>query len=375
MSAPPSWSPPARLLLGPGPSPVHPRVLEAQSRPLVGHLDPAFLELMEQVKERLRHVFGTANRLTLPISGTGSAGIQCGLANLVQPGDRVVIGVCGVFGGRMAEMVRRLGGEAVTVEAPWGEPVPPERLLSEVRRAPTSLLAVVHAETSTGVRQPLEGLAEGAHAAGALLMVDAVTSLGGMAVEVDRLGIDLCASGTQKCLSAPPGLAPLTVGERALERIRARRSPCPSWYLDLKLLDGYWGSERVYHHTAPISSVYALAAALDLVLAEGLPARYERHRQGHLRLARALEGLGVEFLVDREHRLPMLNALSVPAGVDEKQVRARLLAEDGIEIGGGLGPLAGRIWRIGLMGEGSRPEPIDRLAAALGRILSPGGAR
>jgi alanine-glyoxylate transaminase/serine-glyoxylate transaminase/serine-pyruvate transaminase len=219
------------------------------------------------------------------------------------------------------------------------------------------------------VRQRLEGLADGAHAAGALLMVDAVTSLAGMPVEVDRLGIDLCAAGTQKCLSAPPGLAPLTVGERALERIRARRAPCPSWYLDLALLDAYWGEERAYHHTAPISSIYALAAALDLVLAEGLAARYSRHREGHQRLAAGLAARGLAFLPPAEHRLPMLNAVVVPPGVDEKQVRSRLLAEWGIEISGGLGPLAGRIWRVGLMGEGSRPAGIDLLLAALGTLL------
>jgi alanine-glyoxylate transaminase/serine-glyoxylate transaminase/serine-pyruvate transaminase len=340
--------------------------------PLLGHLDPRFLELMDQVQQKLRQVFGTANRLTLPISGTGSAGIECGLANLVREGDRVVVGVAGVFGGRMVEMVRRLGGDPVPVEAEWGTPVPVERLVQEVRRQPTSLLAIVHAETSTGVLQPLEGLSRAVHEAGGLLMVDAVTSLGGLPVDVDARGIDLAASGTQKCLSAPPGLAPLTVGERALERIRKRPGACRSWYLDLTMLDAYWGQERVYHHTAPISMIYGLSVALDLVLEEGLEARFERHRRGHERLVQGLQRMGLGLLPLPAHRLPMLNAVRVPDGVEEKRVRQRLLEEWGIEIGGGLGPLAGKIWRVGLMGESNRPAHIDLFLAALEVALAGG---
>jgi alanine-glyoxylate transaminase/serine-glyoxylate transaminase/serine-pyruvate transaminase len=337
--------------------------------PLLGHLDPRFLELMDEVKQKLRQVFGTGNRMTLPISGTGSAGIECGLANLVREGDRVVVGVAGVFGGRMMEMVRRLGGEPVPVEVPWGTPVPVERLAEEVRRKPTALLAVVHAETSTGVLQSLDGLAEAAHDQDALLMVDSVTSLGGLPVDVDSRGIDLCASGTQKCLSAPPGLAPLTVNEQAMERIRKRSTTVRSWYLDLNLLDAYWGEERVYHHTAPISMIYGLSVALDLVLEEGLEARFRRHRAGHERLRDGLARMGLQIMPAEEHRLPMLNAVKVPGGVDEKAIRGRLLEEWGIEIGGGLGPLAGKIWRVGLMGESNRPASIDLLLKALETLL------
>ncbi len=357
---------PARLLLGPGPSMVHPRVLAALGQPLVGHLDPEFLALLDRVQEDLKRLFKTQNQLTLPISGTGSAGMEACFANLIEDGDEVVIGVNGVFGTRMADVATRLGAQVVKVMADWGDIIHPEAVSEALAscRNP-SLVAVVHAETSTGAWQPLEDIGELARSHDALFMVDMVTSLGGCPVEVDAWGIDACYSGTQKCLSCPPGLSPISLSERAAEKIRARESKPRSWYLDLSLIGSYFGGERVYHHTAPISMIYALAEALALVHEEGLEKRFARHERHHLALIAGLSVLGIEPAAAAGYRLWMLNSVSVPDGVDEAGIRRRLLLDHGIEIGAGLGPLAGDVWRIGLMGESSRPENIRRLLLAL----------
>jgi len=309
---------PRRVLLGPGPSDVHPRVLRAMSTPLVGHLDPAFVALMEEVKDLLRATFRTQNRLTFPLSATGSAGMEAVLVNLLEPGDLAVICVNGVFGGRMVEIARRAGAEVATVEVPWGEVIDASVLRGMLDALPAGrtprLVAAVHAETSTGARQPLEDLGRIAHDRGALFVVDAVTSLGGTELEVDRWGIDACYSGTQKCLSCPPGLSPVTFGEAALERVRTRSHPVQSWYLDVSLLAQYWGTDRVYHHTAPISMVYALHESLRLVHEEGLEARWRRHDLHHRALVAGLEALELRMAVAAGNRLPMLNAVSVPGG-------------------------------------------------------------
>jgi alanine-glyoxylate transaminase/serine-glyoxylate transaminase/serine-pyruvate transaminase len=345
---------------------VHPRVLGAMAQPLVGHLDPMFLALLDGVQRDLRRLFGTANELTVPLSGTGSAGMEASLANLIEEDDEVVVGIHGVFGTRMAEIAERLGARVVRVDAPWGEIVPVERLAQALEncRAP-KLLAIVHAETSTGVWQPLGEISALVHAREALLIVDAVTSLGGCPVGVDRDGWDVCYSATQKCLGCPPGLAPVTFGPRAVERIRQRRRKPPTWYLDLNLIQAYFGGERVYHHTAPISMVYALAKSLELVFEEGLDARYERHRVNHLALLAGLAALGIRPVPAEGHRLWMLNAVRIPQGVEDNDTRRRLLMRHSIEIGAGLGPLAGKVWRVGLMGESSRAQHVRRFLLAL----------
>ncbi|MCW5889424.1 MAG: alanine--glyoxylate aminotransferase family protein [bacterium] len=375
-AAPGEFQPPYRLLLGPGPSDVHPRVLRAMSAPLVGHLDPAFLGMMEDVKALLRMVFATANALTLPISGTGSAGMEACVVNLVEPGDEVLVGVNGVFGTRMAEVAERCGAVVRRVEAPWGHVVRPEQIAAALAQTSNpKLVALVHAETSTGAWQPLEDAIRLAHEHGALFLADCVTSLGGVPVEIDAWGVDAAYSGTQKCLSCPPGLSPVTFGPRALDAIRARRTKAQSWYLDVGLLAQYWGEERVYHHTAPISMNYALREALRLVAEEGLPARFTRHARNHRALVAGLETFGLGLAAEPGHRLPMLNAVTVPADVDEARVRARLLADHGIEIGGGLGPMKGKVWRIGLMGESSRRASVLAVLAALEEALAAEGLR
>ena len=379
---PGEFAPPARLLLGPGPSEVHPRVLRAMAAPLLGHLDPAFVAMMDDVKALLRLVFATSNRLTFPISGTGSAGMEACIVNLVEPGDEVVVGVNGVFGTRMADVIERAGATAVRVEAPWGRVVRAEQVEAALRNCQRpKLVALVHAETSTGAWQPLPDAARLAHDHGALFLTDCVTSLGGAPVEIDAWGVDAAYSGTQKCLSCPPGLAPVTFGPRAEEVLARRRTKVRSWYLDVTLLRQYWGEERVYHHTAPISMNYALREALRLVAEEGLEARFARHRKNHEALAAGLGALGLSLAAEEGHRLPMLNAVTVPDGVDEARVRGRLLAEHGIEIGGGLGPMKGKVWRIGLMGESSRRAHVLTVLAALedalraeGRRVAPGVA-
>ncbi len=362
-----------RLLLGPGPSNVHPRVLQALARPLVGHLDPAFLAVLDEVQERLRRLFGTANRLTLPLSATGSAGMEACLVNLLEPGDAVVVGVAGVFGERMAEVAARAGARVSKVEAEPGRALPEDALRSAISRVRPRVVAFVHAETSTGVCQPVAGIAAAAREAGALVVLDCVTSLAGLPLELDAWGIDAAYSGTQKCLSCPPGLAPASFSERALERVRARRVPVQSWYLDLGLLGGYYGSERVYHHTAPVSAIFGLAEALRLVEEEGMEIRAERHREAAAALLEGVAPLGFEPLVEAPHRLPMLTTLRLPAAVVERgeaALRRELLDRFEIEIGGGLGKLAGRVWRVGLMGENARLPPVQALLDALRRLLA-----
>lgn len=368
--------PSLRLLLGPGPSNVHPRVLRAMATPLVGHLDADFIGLMEETKSLLRFVFRTDNHLTFPASGTGSAGMEACLVNLLEPGDEAIVGVNGLFGTRMADIAERAGAKVVRIEAPWGSVIRPEQVeaaLASCRRP--KLVALVHAETSTGAWQPVAEIAPLVRDKGALLVLDTVTSLGGCPVEIDAWGVDAAYSGTQKCLSCPPGLAPVTFGPRAVEAIRARRTKVQSWYLDLTMLERYWGEERVYHHTAPISMNYALREALRLIEEEGLEERFRRHERNHRMLAAGLEALGLSLAAEPGHRLWMLNAVRVPDGVDEARVRRRLLAEAGIEIGGGLGPLKGKIWRIGLMGESSRREHVLALLAALEDALGAEGRR
>lgn len=363
-----------RILLGPGPSHVPGRVRRAMARPTIGHLDPQFLALMDDVARLLRLVFGTANRVTFPVSGTGSAGMEAALANLLEPGETAIVGVAGVFGERLVEMARRMGAQVVRVEAEWGRIVEPDALLGALRRnAGARLLAVVHAETSTGVRQPLEELGAALRGTETLFVVDAVTSLGGIPVEVDRMGIDVCYSGTQKCLSAPPGLAPITFSERALERVRRRRVPVQSWYLDVSLIERYWGAERVYHHTAPINMMYALHEALLMVEEEGLENRYRRHHTTGMGLQRALQERGFGLLAAEGYRLPQLTAAVLPEGYDEAALRSALLVEHGIEIGGGLGALKGKLWRIGLMGASCTQANVRRFLNAVDELLV-GGA-
>lgn len=375
--------PPPRLLLGPGPSTVHPRVLRAMSAPLLGHLDPEFLHLMDDIQQRLRTLFRTRNRLTIALSGTGSAGMEAALVNVVEPGEAVIIGLNGVFGARMAAIVERCGGKPIRVDAPWGRIIEPAAIeLALARAGPVKAVAVIHAETSTGVHQPLEPIGALCRQHGALFVVDAVTSLGGVPVEVDRWGIDVCYSGTQKCLSCPPGLAPLTLSDRALEVIRSRRAPCQSWYLDLSLIADYWSEgKRAYHHTAPISMLYALREALRLVEEEGLETRFARHRRHSAALMAGLDALGFRPFAEEGYRLPTLNSVALPSRVEDAAVRDELLHEFGIEIGGGLGALQGKIWRIGLMGESATRMHVLTLLSTLetiflrrGGITGPGTA-
>jgi len=355
--------------MGPGPSSVDPRVLEALAHPTLGHLDPAFLSLLDDLCSRLRRVYGTQNSLTLPMSGTGSLGMETCLVNLIEPGDRVLVGVNGVFGTRMCEVARRAGAEVSSVEAPWGNPLDLEDLRRALRQGPFKALCVVHAETSTGVLQDLAPLRSLADEGEALLVVDCVTSLGGLPVDLDARGIDASYSGTQKCLSCPPGLSPVSFSERAMSVVRRRRTPVQSWYTDLTLIGQYWGSERVYHHTAPINMLFALHAALCLVLEETLPVRFERHRRHALALAAGLEAMGLVLPVPKAARLPPLTLVSVPDGVDEAAVRRVLLSRHQLEIGGGLGRFAGVAWRIGLMGAGSTRDNVTLCLEALSEAL------
>jgi alanine-glyoxylate transaminase/serine-glyoxylate transaminase/serine-pyruvate transaminase len=367
------FNPPRRLLLGPGPSPVDDRVLRAMSAPLLGHLDPLFLRTMDEIQALLRYVFETNNRLTIPISGTGSAGMEAAVANLLEPEEEIVICINGYFGERMHEMVSRLGARPIRVECEWGGPVDIEKTRAAWRASNARAIFAVQAETSTGVLQPLAPLRELADERDGFLIVDAVTSIGGHSVGVDRQRVDACYAGTQKALSCPPGLAPLTFSERAVEKIRARRTKVSSWYLDVGLIISYWGGERTYHHTAPITMNYALREALRLVAEEGLEARWQRHELNHRALVAGIEAMGLRMQVAPEHRLWTLNAVSVPEGVDEARVRRRLLDEFNIEIGGGLGVFKGRIWRVGLMGAGSTANHVLLLLAALEKALAAEG--
>ncbi len=338
-----------RLLLGPGPSEVAPRVLQAMSTPLVGHLDADFLTLMNNIQTQLRSVFMTENKMTFAVSGTGSAGMECTLVNLIEPGDKVLIFVQGVFGGRMAEVARRCGGDVVAIEKPWGEVFTREQVEAELKTHRPKLTGIVHAETSTGAYQPVDWFGPLCHQYDSLALVDAVTSLGGVPVQVDAWEIDAIYSGTQKCLSCPPGLAPVSFSARALDRLDQRKTKVQSWYLDVSLLRSYWGNERAYHHTAPISMAYALFESLREVLEEGLEPRWARHQRNHEALKAGLKAIGIDYSAQEGHQLPTLNAVKVPAGVDDAAVRLALWKEFGIEIGGGLGAFKGQVWRIGLM--------------------------
>lgn len=359
------------MLFGPGPSDVAPSVLEAMARPVVGHLDPAFVGLLDEIGAMLRTVFKTTNEVTFAVSGTGSAGMEMALVNLLEPGDRAVVGIAGVFGERMAEVAKRCGAEVTAVSVPWGRPLDLGEMRIAIKRARPKVVAFVHAETSTGVRQPVDEIARTARDAGALVVLDTVTSLAGIPVFVDGWGIDACYAGTQKCLSVPPGLAPITFSPRAMDAIRARRTPVQSWYLDVGLITRYWGAERVYHHTAPISMLYALHEGLRLVLEEGLEDRWNRHETLGEELQRTIADLGFTLLAAEGFRLPQLTSAAVPGGLDEKAARRRLLDEFGIEIGGGLGAFAGKAWRIGLMGESCRKEKLDRLIDAIRAVRTP----
>jgi len=357
-----------RLLLGPGPSNVSQRVLDAMRAPMLGHLDPEFLKIQDGIQEMLRGVFRSSGPIVLPVSGTGTAGMECAFANLIEPGDRALVAAAGYFGARMCEVATRCGAVVTKVEAPWGEIVPPARVIDAIKVTKPKVVAVVHAETSTGVLQPVEEIAKAAKDAGALVILDCVTSLGGLPVEIDAWGIDFAYSGSQKCLGAPPGLAPIAVSDRALETIKNRKTPVESFYLDVTLLSQYWDGPRGYHHTAPILLDFALYEALRALEEEGLPARFARHVANHELLVAGLTKLGLELASQEGHRLPMLNAIRVPDGVDEAAVRKKLL-DRGIEIGAGLGPLKGKIWRVGLMGESSRKENVETFLAAFAEAL------
>lgn len=359
-----------RILMGPGPSDVHPRVLKAMATPLVGHLDPEFVSIMDEIKTMVQATFQTQNHLTFVVSAPGSAGMETCLVNLLEPGDEAVICIHGVFGGRMTDIAERCGAKVTKVEAPWGEPINPQQVKEALAKTKPKLVAIVHAETSTGVLQPLEEISEMVHDAGALLVVDAVTSYCGADLRVDEWGIDAIYSGTQKCLSAPPGLSPVSFSDRALTVLDNRKTKVQSWFLDLSLVKNYWaGAKRAYHHTAPVSAMYALREAYRLVLEEGLENRFARHKRNHELLKKGLESLGFEFLVDEAYRLPMLNAVKVPEGVDEGAIRKRLLEEYNIEVGGGLGKFAGKIWRVGLMGESSTRNHVNVLLSALRDLM------
>ena len=359
------------LLMGPGPSMVAPSVYTALGSTTLGHLDPAFIGIMNNIKTCQQELMQTSHALTIPVSGTGSAGMETCFVNLVEPGDKVLILSNGVFGKRMQDVAGRLRAEVDALEFEWGTPVLLEDVAKKLKDKEYDLVAVVHAETSTGVANPVEEIGRLVKNNGnSLYLVDTVTSLGGIPVKVDEWQIDAIYSGTQKCLSCPPGLAPVSFSDKAVEKLKNRQSKVPNWYLDLTMLINYWaGEKRVYHHTAPINMLYGLLEAMDLILKEGLENTFRRHRDNHLYLVEELKPLGIEFLVDQPYRLPMLNAVKIPEGVDDASVRSRLLKEHRIEIGAGLGPLAGKIWRIGLMGHTSRKENVDRLVAGLKSVL------
>jgi len=357
--------------MGPGPSDVSERVLSALARPTIGHLDPAFVGFMDELKDLLRFAFATKNELTFPVSGPGTAGMETCIMNLVEPGDEVVVAVNGVFGGRLSEMTERVGGKAIRVTEAWGRPVDPKKIQNALKQHPAArLVAFVHGETSTGAKSDALELVKIIHEHGALALVDCVTTLGGCPLEIDAWQIDAAYSGSQKCLSAPPGLSPVTFGPNAIKRIEARRTPVPSWFLDLRLVMAYWGgAKRTYHHTAPINALYGLHEALLILKEERREQSWDRHQRHHLALAKGLETLGLSLFVEDSARLPQLNAVSVPPGVDEALVRKRLLDEHGLEIGAGLGELAGRIWRVGLMGHSARVENVVNFLDSLGKVL------
>lgn len=375
---PSPFQPPVRTLMGPGPADVHPRVLSALARPTIGHLDPAFTAMMDELKDLLRMAFRTDNALTMPISAPGSAGMETCFVDLVEPRDKVVVCINGVFGGRMRQNVLRAAAEPVVVEDDWGRAVDPNKLDEALKAHPDArIVAFVQAETSTGAGSDTKTLVEIAHRHDCLTIVDAVTALGGSPLEVDAWGIDAVYAGSQKCLSCTPGLAPISFSERALEKVRSRKTQVQSWFMDLNLVLGYWGSgqKRAYHHTAPVNALYALHESLLMLAEEGVEQAWARHRRHHLALRAGLEALGLELPVPEAERLPQLNAVSIPAGIDDATVRARLLQDFGLEIGAGLGAFAGRVWRIGLMGWSCRPENILLCIGALGMVLNDLGYR
>ncbi|MDZ7802504.1 MAG: alanine--glyoxylate aminotransferase family protein [Thiohalophilus sp.] len=368
-----SFIPPHRTLMGPGPSDVSPRVLEALGRPTIGHLDPAFIGMMEEMKELLQYAFATKNELTFPVSAPGSAGMETCFVNLVEPGDKVIVCQNGVFGGRMKENVERCGATAVMVEDEWGTVVDPQKVEAALKANPDAkIVAFVHAETSTGAQSDAKTLVELAHKHDCLTIVDAVTSLGGSPLKVDEWGIDAIYSGTQKCLSAPPGLSPVSFSERAAEVVKNRKTKVQSWFLDLTLVMGYWGGggKRAYHHTAPINNLYGLHEALLILHEEGLENAWARHQHHHQALKAGLEAMGITFVVKEGDRLPQLNAVTIPEGVDDAEVRSILLNDYNLEIGAGLGNLAGKVWRIGLMGHASNPTNIEYCLKSLDEVLS-----
>ncbi|MCP1356911.1 pyridoxal-phosphate-dependent aminotransferase family protein [Aneurinibacillus migulanus] len=368
-------NPPSRVLMGPGPSDVHPRVLKAMATPLIGHLDPSFLQIMNETMELMRTVFETKNELTLAMSGTGSSGMETVFVNLLEPGDKVVIGVNGLFGERMVDVAERCGAEVIRIEASWGDIIRPEQVEEVLQEhAGVKAVAVVHAETSTGALQPLSEISQLVHEHEALLIVDAVTSLGGVKVGIDENEVDACYSGTQKCISAPPGLSPVTFSKRAAEAMAKRKSKVQSWYLDLSMIQNYWGQERFYHHTAPISMNYALREALRIVMEEGLENTWERHWKLGRALQSGLEGMGLSLHVAESIRLPQLTSVYIPDGVEDTLVRKQLLEQYGIEIGGGLGALKGKVWRVGLMGFSCQPRNVLLFLAALEEVLAQQGA-
>ena len=368
-----SFNPPQRKLMGPGPSDVYPRVLEALSRPTLGHLDPLFIGMMDELKSLLRYAFQTQNEVTLPISAPGSAGMECCFANLVEPGDKVIVCINGAFGGRMKENVIRCGGEAIIVEDPWGCAVDPAKVETALKDNPdASILAFVHAETSTGALSDAKTLAGLAHQYDCITIVDAVTSLAGVPLKVDEWELDAVYSGTQKCLSCIPGLSPVTFNQRAMEKVKSRKSQCQSWFLDLSLMLGYWEGEgkRAYHHTAPINPLYGLHEALCILHEEGLENSWERHRTQHNSLKVGLENLGLELSVPEAERLPQLNAVIIPEGANDAQVRSQLLKDYNLEIGAGLGEGAGVLWRIGLMGYSANAGNVLYCISALDAVLN-----
>jgi alanine-glyoxylate transaminase/serine-glyoxylate transaminase/serine-pyruvate transaminase len=360
---------PSRLLLGPGPSNAHPTVLQAMNTSPVGHLDPAFLALMDEIQSLLRYVWQTDNPLTIAVSGTGTAAMEATIANAVEPGDVVLIGVAGYFGNRLVDMAGRYGADVRTITKPWGQVFNLDELQTALKTHRPAILALVHAETSTGARQPLEGVADLCREFGTLLLVDTVTSLGGVPLFLDAWGVDLAYSCSQKGLGCPPGASPFTMSARAVEKLQQRQTKVANWYLDMLLLGKYWGAERTYHHTAPINLYYALREALRLLAEEGLANSWQRHQKNVEYLWEGLENLGLSMHVEQQYRLPTLTTVCIPAGVDGKAIARQLLNEHNIEIGGGLGELAGKVWRVGLMGFNSRKESVDQLLAALRQIL------
>jgi alanine-glyoxylate transaminase/serine-glyoxylate transaminase/serine-pyruvate transaminase len=369
----PTLNPPIRTLLGPGPSDIHPRVLQAIGKNTVGHLDPYYLQLMDASQKMLRALFRTENRMTFSVSATGSAGMEATVVNLIEPGDSMIVCANGVFGARMCDVAERAGAQVTKVERPWGEVFTPEDLKEALAKAKPKVVGIVMAETSTGAWQPIEEISKIVHDSGAMLLVDAVTSLGGVPVEVDGWEIDAIYSGSQKCLSCPPGLAPVSFNERAMKTILSRKTKVQSWYLDVTMLASYWGSDRVYHHTAPINMSYALYEALQIIHEEGLEKCFARHMLNHQALKAGLSALHIEYSAQEGHQLPMLNAVRIPAGVDDARVRSDLLNRFGIEIGSGLGAFKGKVWRIGLMGYGSRPANVLLFLAALEQLLAEQG--